>query len=36
VGIDDDGFLVALGDFSAPVGPSFWNLTRGPDVDRER
>ncbi len=31
IGIGDDGFLVALGDFTAPVGPSFWNLTRDPE-----
>jgi quinol---cytochrome c reductase iron-sulfur subunit len=24
--VDGDGFLVAGGDFSAPVGPSFWNM----------
>lgn len=24
--VDDDGYLVATGDFSAPVGPGFWNL----------
>lgn len=30
IGVDEDGFLIALGDFSEPVGPSFWNLTRGP------
>jgi len=24
--IDRDGFLTALGDFSDPVGPGFWNL----------
>ena len=24
--IDDEGFLVAKGDFSEPVGPGFWNL----------
>ena len=24
--VDDDGYLVARGDFSEPVGPSFWNL----------
>ena len=24
--LDDDGYLVAAGDFSEPVGPSFWNL----------
>jgi ubiquinol-cytochrome c reductase iron-sulfur subunit len=30
IGVNDQGFLVALGDFSAPVGPSFWNMTRTP------
>ncbi|MCV0404389.1 MAG: ubiquinol-cytochrome c reductase iron-sulfur subunit [Chloroflexi bacterium] len=25
--IDDEGYLVAAGDFPEPVGPSFWNLT---------
>ena len=24
--IDADGVIVATGDFSGPVGPSFWNL----------
>lgn len=24
--LDDEGYLVATGDFSEPVGPSFWNL----------
>ncbi len=27
---DPDGFLVATGDFSAPVGPGFWNRGDGP------
>jgi ubiquinol-cytochrome c reductase iron-sulfur subunit len=27
LGVDDEGFLIALGDFNEPVGPSFWNLT---------
>ncbi|MBY5163519.1 ubiquinol-cytochrome c reductase iron-sulfur subunit [Salsipaludibacter albus] len=31
IGVDDEGFLVATGEFSAPVGPSFWNLTQGQD-----
>jgi ubiquinol-cytochrome c reductase iron-sulfur subunit len=33
IGVDDEGYLVALSDFSEPVGPSFWNLTheRGGD-----
>ncbi|MBW3619149.1 MAG: ubiquinol-cytochrome c reductase iron-sulfur subunit [Actinobacteria bacterium] len=29
IALDDDGYLVALGDFVEPVGPSFWNMTRG-------
>jgi ubiquinol-cytochrome c reductase iron-sulfur subunit len=27
LGIDPEGFLVARGDFSEPVGPSFWHRT---------
>jgi ubiquinol-cytochrome c reductase iron-sulfur subunit len=27
--IDQDGFLFATGDFSAPPGPGFWNQDRG-------
>ena len=27
MGLDADGYLVALDDFPEPVGPSFWNLT---------
>ena len=23
--LDDDGYLVASGDFSSPIGPGFWN-----------
>jgi ubiquinol-cytochrome c reductase iron-sulfur subunit len=36
LGVDDEGYLVALGDFNEPVGPSFWNLThdRGADAGR--
>jgi ubiquinol-cytochrome c reductase iron-sulfur subunit len=26
--LDDDGFLIATGDFSAPVGPGFWDRDR--------
>ncbi len=33
IGVDDEGYLVALGDFSEPVGPSFWNLTQQPEGD---
>lgn len=29
LGEDDEGYLVALGDFTEPVGPGFWNLTGG-------
>ncbi len=28
--VDDDGSLVAKGDFTDPVGPTFWNITDGP------
>lgn len=27
MGLDGDGYLVALDDFPEPVGPSFWNVT---------
>lgn len=30
--LDSDGYLVALGDFTEPVGPSYWNLDRGGDA----
>lgn len=26
IAVDDDGYFVALGDFTAPVGPGFWEL----------
>jgi quinol---cytochrome c reductase iron-sulfur subunit len=26
LGIDDEGYLIALSDYTEPVGPSFWNL----------
>lgn len=26
IGVDAEGYLVALGDFSEPVGPAFWEL----------
>ena len=29
IDVDDDGYLIALSDFREPVGPSFWNMTRG-------
>jgi ubiquinol-cytochrome c reductase iron-sulfur subunit len=29
LGIDDDGVLIALGDFYEPVGPAFWDMNRG-------
>jgi len=28
--VDDEGYLVARGDFSAPVGPGFWDRGDGP------
>jgi ubiquinol-cytochrome c reductase iron-sulfur subunit len=28
LGMDDDGYLIALGDFPEPVGPGFWNRGR--------
>ena len=36
IDVDDEGYLVALGDFTEPVGPTFWNMyhgnpTRQPD-----
>jgi quinol---cytochrome c reductase iron-sulfur subunit len=31
LGLDDEGYLVALEDFTEPVGPSFWNVTREPE-----
>jgi len=30
IDVDDRGFLVARGDFTAPVGPGFWNRGDGP------
>ncbi len=29
IAVDDEGYLVATGDFTSPVGPSFWNITHG-------
>ena len=31
MGLDGDGYLVALSDFPEPVGPSFWNVTHEVD-----
>ena len=36
MGVDEDGYLVALGDFPEPVGPSFWNLTHDGDDSADR
>lgn len=33
IGTDEEGFLVALGEFTDPVGPTFWNITHDPDVE---
>lgn len=32
--VDDAGYLIATGDFSAPVGPGFWNLQQDPGEER--
>lgn len=32
--VDDEGFLVATGDFSEPVGPGFWNLQQDEGEDQ--
>jgi ubiquinol-cytochrome c reductase iron-sulfur subunit len=29
LGVDAEGVLIAQGDFSAPVGPAFWDMNRG-------
>lgn len=29
IGVDDEGYLIALSDFGEPVGPSFWERERG-------
>jgi ubiquinol-cytochrome c reductase iron-sulfur subunit len=29
LGVDDEGILVAQGDFPEPVGPAFWDRNRG-------
>jgi ubiquinol-cytochrome c reductase iron-sulfur subunit len=28
LGTDADGYLIATGDFSAPIGPGFWDQLR--------
>jgi ubiquinol-cytochrome c reductase iron-sulfur subunit len=33
LGTDDEGLLVARGDFEGPVGPAFWNMTDRPGGD---
>ncbi|MDQ4126093.1 MAG: ubiquinol-cytochrome c reductase iron-sulfur subunit [Actinomycetota bacterium] len=33
MGLDDEGYLVALGDFPEPVGPGFWNLDSTDRLD---
>lgn len=32
ISADDDGTLRAMGDFTSPVGPSFWNMTDRPET----
>ena len=34
IDVDDEGFLIATGDFSEPVGPGFWNLQQDEGEDR--
>ena len=34
LGVDEEGILVAQGDFSEPVGPAFWDHDRGNDAAR--
>lgn len=34
IDVDDEGYLVAGGDFTEPVGPGFWNLESDDDEDR--
>jgi ubiquinol-cytochrome c reductase iron-sulfur subunit len=29
--VDADGYLVAMGDFTGPVGPGFWTIDKGPE-----
>jgi ubiquinol-cytochrome c reductase iron-sulfur subunit len=29
LGVDAEGVLIATGDFTAPVGPAFWDMNRG-------
>lgn len=31
IGVDDEGYLVAKGDFDAPPGPSFWDIEKPVD-----
>jgi ubiquinol-cytochrome c reductase iron-sulfur subunit len=28
--VDDEGYLVAMGDFPEPIGPGFWDMTHTP------
>ena len=28
IGVDEDGYLIALGDFPEPIGPGFWDRGR--------
>lgn len=34
LGVDDDGYLIAVADFTEPVGPGFWNLQEDAGEDR--
>ncbi len=35
IGVDDEGYLIALGEFTEPVGPTFWNYTQEPPAAQE-
>ena len=32
--VDEEGYLIAVGDFTEPVGPGFWNLQNDAGEDR--
>ena len=36
MGVDDEGYLVALSDFTEPVGPSFWERTYAMSIDTSK
>ena len=36
LGIDKDGYVIALGDFSSPPGPGFWDQRRPDDEPKDQ